>query len=121
MITGFALAIDFTMAMMSIQAFYYALGGPERLYGFTFGSYDLTALIAAPILGILSDRYSRFKILFVTCFLVNAAGNLIYAFSFLEGHWWMMLLARLVAGLGAGALGLGSSYVTKTTTIDEKQ
>lgn len=121
LITGFALAIDFTMAMMSIQAFYYALGGPERLYGFTFGSYDLTALIAAPILGVLSDKYSIFKILFVTCFLVNAAGNLIYAFSFLEGHWWMMLLARLVAGLGAGALGLGSSYVTKTTTLEERQ
>lgn len=121
LITGFALAIDFTMAMMSIQAFYYALGGPERLYGFTFGSYDLAALIAAPILGTLSDRFSVFKILFVLCFLINAAGNLIYAFSFLEGHWWMMLLARLVAGFGAGALGLGSSYVTKTTTIDERQ
>ena len=121
LITGFALAIDFTMAMMSIQAFYYALGGPERLYGFTFGSYDLAALIAAPILGILSDKYSIFKILFMACFLVNAAGNLIYAFSFLEGHWWMLLLARLVAGLGAGALGLGSSYITKTTTIEERQ
>ena len=121
LITGFALAIDFTMAMMSIQAFYYALGGPQRLYGFTFGSYDLTALIAAPILGILSDKYSIFKILFVLCFLINAAGNLIYSFTFLADRWWMMLLARLVAGFGAGALGLGSSYVTKTTTIDQRQ
>ncbi len=121
LITGFALAIDFTMAMMSIQAFYYALGGPQRLYGLTFGSYDLTALIAAPILGILSDRYSVFKILFVCCFLINAAGNLIYAFTFLADRWWMMLVARLVAGFGAGALGLGSSYITKTTTLDQRQ
>jgi MFS family permease len=109
------------MAMMSIQALYYALGGPQRLYGLTFGSYDLTALIAAPILGILSDRYSVFKILFVCCFLINAAGNLIYAFTFLADRWWMMLVARLVAGFGAGALGLGSSYITKTTTLDQRQ
>ena len=121
LITGFALAIDFTMAMMSIQAFYYALSGPEKLYGFTFGCYDLSALIAAPVLGFLSDRYSIFKILFVSCFLVNAGGNLIYAFTFLGDEWWMMLLARLVAGFGAGALGLGSSYVTKTTTLDQRQ
>jgi MFS family permease len=121
LITGFALAIDFTMAMMSIQAFYYSLSGPQSLYGLTFGSYDLTALISAPILGFLADKFHTFKILFAACFLINACGNLIYAFAYLANAWWMMLLARLVAGIGAGALGLGSSYVAETTTIDQRQ
>ncbi len=38
LITGFALAVDFTMAMMSIQAFYYSLRGPQNLFGLTFGA-----------------------------------------------------------------------------------
>jgi len=121
LITGFALAIDFTMAMMSIQTFYYVLDGPERLYGLTFGSYDLTALLFAPVLGFISDKLSIFKVLFIMCFAFNAAGNLVYAFAYLAGHWWMMLLARLLAGIGASALGLGSSYVATTTTLEQRQ
>lgn len=46
LITGFALAVDFTMAMMSIQAFYYSLRGPQSLFGLTFGAYDLGALLS---------------------------------------------------------------------------
>jgi MFS family permease len=121
LITGFALAIDFTMAMMSIQTFYYVLEGPDRLYGLTFGSYDLTALVFAPVLGFISDKMSIFKLLFLACFAFNAAGNLVYSFAYLAGQWWMMLLARLLAGVGASALGLGSSYLAKTTTLDQRQ
>ena len=62
-----------------------------------------------------------FKILFATCLVINALGNLIYAFTFLGGPWYMMLIARLVAGVGAGALGLGASYCSQTTTVDQRQ
>ena len=150
------------MAMMSIQAFYYSLRGPQSLFGLTFGAYDLGALlsllsslllllfkvtclyadsripnrsltlslslvhslgalITAPILGYLSDRFHVFKILFATCLVINAMGNLIYAFTFLGDAWYMMLIARLVAGVGAGALGLGTSYCSQTTTVDQRQ
>lgn len=121
LISGFALAIDFTAAMMSIQTFYYVLNGPKRLYGLTFGSYDLTALLAAPCLGFMSDRFHIYKVLFMMCFLFNGAGNLIYAFSYLGDAWYMMLIARLVAGIGAAALSLGSSYIASTTTMEQRQ
>eukprot|EP00889_Picochlorum_renovo_P004695 jgi/Picre1/31725/NNA_007076.t1 len=121
LISGFALAIDFTAAMMSIQTFYYVLNGPKRLYGLTFGSYDLTALLAAPCLGFVSDRFRVYKVLFMMCFLFNGAGNLIYAFSYLGDAWYMMLIARLVAGIGAAALSLGSSYIASTTTMEQRQ
>ena len=32
-----------------------------------------------------------------------------------------MLVARLVAGVGAATLGLGSSYLAKTTTMAQRQ
>ena len=118
---GAAMAVDFTMALMSIQTFYYVLGGPPRLYGFTFGSYDLTALLVAPLLGFVSDKPKSFKPLFLLCMAINASGNLLYAFTFLGHEWYMMLIARLVAGVGAASLGLGSSYITSTTTMEQRQ
>lgn len=121
LLQGAAMALDFTMALMSIQTFYYVLGGPPRLYGFTFGSYDLTALLVAPLLGFVSDKTKKFKFLFLMCMIMNASGNLIYAFTFLGDEWYMMLIARLIAGVGAASLGLGSSYITSTTTMEQRQ
>ena len=121
MLAGFALAIDFTMALMSIQTFYYALGGPKRLYGLTFGSYDLSALLVAPLLGLWNDTFKVFKIPILACLAMNGAGNLVYAMSYLGDAWWMMLLGRFVAGIGAAALALGSSYIANTTTMEQRQ
>jgi len=96
---------DYTMSMMSIQAFYYAMQGPQRLYGLTFGAYDLTGMLMAPLFGAWSDKNGKFKAQFLSGGWINVAGNLIYAFTFLSGKWWMMLLARLVAGIGEATLG----------------
>jgi len=115
------MAIDFTMSMMSIQAFYYSIRGPQRLYGLTFGAYDLTSVLMAPIFGYWSDRTKTFKVQFATGGWVNFAGNLIYAFTFLAGEWYVMLIARLVAGIGGATLGLGSSYIAQTTTLEARQ
>lgn len=107
--------------MMSIQAFYYSLQGPQHLYGLTFGAYDLTGMLVAPFFGWWSDSTKKFKNQFLTGGMVNVVGNLIYAFSFLAGKWYMMLIARLVAGIGEATLGLGSSYIASTTTLEGRQ
>eukprot|EP00894_Picocystis_sp_ML_P002563 jgi/Pico_ML_1/53080/g3694.t1 len=123
LLMGFVLALDFTAALMSIQPYWYYIGGGghENLYGLVFGSYDLTQMISAPILGYFVDRdMSRFKSAFVLAGVVNGCGNLLYAFTALIDHWWSMLVARLVSGLGAGALSLGAAYVTMVTTMEQR-
>lgn len=52
---------DFTMSLMSIQPLYYVLDGPEHVYGLTFGSYDLTAMLFAPLFGYWTDLTGTFK------------------------------------------------------------
>jgi MFS family permease len=121
LVAGFALAIDFTMSLMSIQPLFYLLEGPQSLYGLTFGCYDLTAMLFAPLFGLWTDRTRRFKPQIMFGSMVNAAGNLLYAFTVLAGQWWIMLVSRLVAGVGAATLGLGSSYITQTTTSAQRQ
>ena len=121
LLAGASLAIDYTMAMMSIQTLYYALQGPDHLYGLTFGSYDLTGMIMAPFFGFWSDRTKTFKLPFATGSAINVAGNLVYAFAYLANGWWMMLLGRLLAGIGLATLGLGSGYIAKTTSLESRQ
>ncbi|KAI7837448.1 hypothetical protein COHA_008706 [Chlorella ohadii] len=121
LVAGFALAIDFTMSLMSIQPLFYLLSGPQSLYGLTFGCYDLTAMLFAPLFGLWTDRTRRFKPQILLGSLVNAAGNLLYAFTVLAGQWWIMLVSRLIAGMGAATLGIGSSYITQTTTSAQRQ
>lgn len=121
MIMGFALAVDFTMSLMSIQPLYYVLDGPEHVYGLTFGSYDLTAMLFAPLFGYWTDLTGTFKKQIVVGAVVNAIGNLLYGFVYLADAWWLMLVARAIAGVGAATLGIGSSYVTQTTTSARRQ
>ncbi|GAB4814373.1 hypothetical protein N2152v2_001419 [Parachlorella kessleri] len=105
LIVGFALAVDYSMSLMSIQPL----------------CYDLSAALWAPVFGWWSDHTSTFKQQVLTGAALNAAGNFVYAFTVLVDDWWMMLIARLVAGIGAATLGLGGSYLTKTTTLEERQ
>ena len=107
-LAGAALSLDYSMSMMSIQALYYSLNGPQKLYGLTFGAYDLMGLILAPVWSWWSDRSSRFKRQFNSGNVINMCGNLIYAFAYAANAWWMMLLGRLLAGVGLATLALGS-------------
>ncbi|GAB4814374.1 hypothetical protein N2152v2_001420 [Parachlorella kessleri] len=121
LIVGFALAVDFSMSLMALQPLYYLVQGRQSLYGLTFGSYDLSSALWAPAFGLWSDRTSTFRRQVLLGALLNAAGNFVYAFTVLVDGWYMMLIARLVAGIGAATLGLGGSYLTKTTTLEERQ
>lgn len=120
-ILGAALCLDYTMAMMSIQALYYSLRGPDNLYGLTFGAYDLMGLITAPLFGYWHDATKNYALLFHISTLANVLGNFIYAFCYLGGAWYMMLIGRLIAGAATGSLGLGSTYIAEVTSMHNRQ
>jgi len=107
-IAGAALTVDYSMAMMSIQALYYSLNGPQKLYGLTYGVYDLAGMIFAPLWSWWSVKAGRFKTQFNSGNMISICGSIIYACSFIANAWWMMLLGRLFQGAGAATLGLGS-------------
>jgi MFS family permease len=90
---------------MSIQPLYYLLSGPQHVYGLTFGSYDLTAMLFAPLFGLWTDRTRRFRLQILLGALVNAAGNLLYGFVYLIDQWSIMLVARCAAEGLVGQVG----------------
>lgn len=71
---------------------------------------------AAPVLGALSDRYGRKKIL-----LFSLMGSVIgYVIFGIGGALWMLFLGRVIDGLTAGNISTLLAYISDTTTPKER-
>ncbi len=84
--------------------------------GWLLAAYPLAQLIAAPILGRLSDRYGRRPVL--------AASQFGTALSFLilglSHHFWVMLAARLLDGASGGNILVAQAYVADVTKPEDR-
>lgn len=78
------------------------LGASIYAIGAMFASYSLCQLVAAPLLGSLSDRFGRRPLLLLSQ-VGSAAG-----FALLLGPvgFWVLILSRLVDGLTAGNISI---------------
>jgi DHA1 family tetracycline resistance protein-like MFS transporter len=76
------------------------------------GSYSLCQLLAAPIWGRLSDRYGRRPILMSSL----AGACLSYVILGFASSLWMLLAARMLAGIMAGNLSAAFAYASDIST-----
>jgi MFS transporter, DHA1 family, tetracycline resistance protein len=81
------------------------------IVGWLTAAYGLCQLIAAPGLGVLSDRFGRRPILFI-CMLGSAIGCFIMG---LGGALWLLFLGRIIDGLTGGDISVLFSYVADIT------
>ena len=90
------------------------LDHPQNLaaiVGWLTAVYSICQLIAAPGLGVLSDRFGRRPILFI-CILGSAVGYLIFG---LGGALWLLFLGRIIDGLTGGNISVLFGYVADIT------
>jgi DHA1 family tetracycline resistance protein-like MFS transporter len=82
-------------------------GAPELAIGSLFGSYSLCQLMAAPVLGMLSDRHGRRPLL-----LLSQLGTAV-GFALMAGAWgfWPLLVSRVVDGVTAGNISIINAAV----------
>ncbi len=81
------------------------------IVGWLTAAYAICQLIAAPGLGVLSDRFGRRPILFI-CLLGSAFGYLILGFG---GALWLLFLGRIIDGLTGGNIPVLFGYVADIT------
>jgi DHA1 family tetracycline resistance protein-like MFS transporter len=84
--------------------------------GWLFAAYGICQLLAAPGLGVLSDRFGRRPILFI-CLLGSVFGYLILG---LGGALWLLFLGRIIDGLTGGNISVLFGYVADITEPKER-
>lgn len=95
-------------------------GGDEsagsHTYGIIFSVYALMQFIGSPILGSLSDRYGRRRII-----LVATAGSAIdYVIMANAPTLGWLFVARMIAGLTAGIMATANAYIADVTPPEKR-
>lgn len=78
--------------------------------------YGICQLLAAPGLGLLSDRFGRRPVLFV-CLLGSAIGYLLFGVG---GSLWILFLGRIIDGLTGGNFSVLFAYLADVTKPEER-
>lgn len=92
------------------------LGVEEASVGIAIAIYSFVQFLFNPILGKLSDRYGRRPVI-VICLFLNALGYVVFAFT----HSFVILLvSRIIAGIGGSSIGVAQAYIADVTTREER-
>jgi len=87
-------------------------GASPLKIGLLGASYSFFQLLASPVLGFLSDRYGRKKILILSQ-LGSAAGFLLLGFAHSLP---LIFLSRVVDGITGGNISVAQAYIADITT-----
>jgi len=84
--------------------------------GLLTAAYSFFQLIASPILGKLSDKYGRKKILMISQF-GSAIGYLMLAFS---NNLSLLFVSRIIDGITGGNISIAQAYIADVTTKENR-
>jgi len=88
----------------------------SHTYGVLVGVYALLQFIGSPILGSLSDRFGRRKVI-----LLSLAGSSVdYVIMALAPNLAWLFLARSISGFTAGVLSTANAYVADVTPPEKR-
>lgn len=92
------------------------LGAGPLGVGLILTTYALAQFVCTPVLGALSDRYGRKRIIFISlCVEVIA-----FALTALANSLPMLLVARVISGIGASNIGSAQAVVSDVTPPEKR-
>jgi len=96
-----------------------SLADREFLIGLLLMVYPLAQFFAAPILGLLSDKHGRKKILAV-CLAGGLVSYVLFAIGIITKNIPLLFAARILAGLTGGSIAVAMSAVADISTRETK-
>lgn len=92
------------------------LGVDEAAIGIAIAIYSFVQFIFNPILGKVSDRHGRRPVI-IGCLFLNAVGYIVFAFTH---SYLMLLISRIIAGVGGSSIGVAQAYIADITTKENR-
>ncbi len=84
--------------------------------GWLMAAYSIAQFLFSPLWGSLSDRIGRRPVLLITIL----AGASTMVATALAANFWILLLARLLAGAFAGNIATASAYIADSTSEENR-
>jgi MFS family permease len=112
-VTAFVDMVGLTMILPLLPFYARELGASATLVGMLIAAFSLAQLAVAPVWGRFSDRYGR-RPAILAGLLVTAAAYLLFAFA---GTLTVLLLSRLLQGVGGGTIGVIQAYVADASPV----
>jgi multidrug resistance protein len=107
MITAFVDMLGLAMVIPLLPFYATKLGASASMVGVLIAAFSIAQLASAPLWGRFSDRYGRRPAL-LAGLLISAVAYVIFAYA---STLWLLLLCRVVQGLGGGTIGVVQAYV----------
>ena len=118
-LTVFLDMIGFGVVIPLLPLYVQSMGGSPKVVGVLFSCFSLSQLVATPILGRLSDRYGRRKII-VLSLAGNALSMVIFALATKLALLPMLFFSRILAGATAGNLSACQAAIADVTDREQR-
>src|SRR5262249_39070836 len=99
--------VGLTMIMPLLPFYARGLGASATIVGLLVAAFSAAQLAVAPLWGRLSDRYGR-RPAILAGLLVTSAAYVLFA---LAGSLGLLLVSRMIQGIGGGTIGVVQAYV----------
>lgn len=116
MVTAFVDMIGFALIVPLLPFYATRFGADGLLVGVLVGAFAFGQMITAPWWGRMSDHFGRKPVL-IFAQALSAGAFLIFAVA---DSVWVLLLCRLLQGVGGGSLGTVSAYVSDAVAPAER-
>jgi len=115
-VTAFVDMVGLTMIVPLLPFYATELGASATVVGLLVSAFSVAQLAVAPLWGNFSDRYGRRPAILAGLLLTGCA-YVIFGFA---GSVPVLLLSRLVQGLGGGTIGVVQAYVADASSPEER-
>jgi len=114
-------AMSFMIVAPSILFYILDLHGTHHWYGLILSIYSFSSFSCKPFLGHITDIYG-FRLPYLVCFGLASIGGLFYTFASISGPYamYVLLLSRILAGVGGGSSTVGFAYIARTLPPDKR-
>jgi multidrug resistance protein len=116
MITAFVDMVGFAMVLPLIPFYAASMGATGFIVGLLISSFSVAQLVSAPSWGRVSDHFGRRPAVIIGL-LISALAYVVFG---LAETLWILLLSRVVQGVGGGTVGVLQAYVADASKPEDR-